>query len=164
MVRQAAFSTSKDLFNFLRASGFCASCGDERWNHDTRRVHHGACRCCSRCRSVANTHTHTRIHTSRVAGVLLIVVKYTGALFVLDCIASGCMWVDMEHTGVDVLISAPQKGVSLGVVISCRSHLSPLTRRLEWSPLLRLRPPLPTGTHAHRLNHEVCRFCRGIGR
>jgi aspartate aminotransferase-like enzyme len=35
-----------------------------------------------------------------------------GALFVLDCIASGCVWVDMEATGVDVLISAPQKGWS----------------------------------------------------
>lgn len=35
-----------------------------------------------------------------------------GALFVLDCIASGCIWVDMQETGVDVLISAPQKGWS----------------------------------------------------
>jgi len=35
-----------------------------------------------------------------------------GALFVLDCIASGSIWVDMEATGVDVLISAPQKGWS----------------------------------------------------
>ncbi|CUH65608.1 2-aminoethylphosphonate--pyruvate transaminase [Thalassovita gelatinovora] len=35
-----------------------------------------------------------------------------GALMVLDCIASGCAWVDMAKTGVDVLISAPQKGWS----------------------------------------------------
>jgi aspartate aminotransferase-like enzyme len=35
-----------------------------------------------------------------------------GALMVLDCIASGCAWVDMAETGVDVLISAPQKGWS----------------------------------------------------
>ncbi len=35
-----------------------------------------------------------------------------GALFVLDCIASGCIWVDMKAVGVDVLISAPQKGWS----------------------------------------------------
>ncbi|NOD45885.1 MULTISPECIES: aminotransferase class V-fold PLP-dependent enzyme [unclassified Ruegeria] len=35
-----------------------------------------------------------------------------GALMVLDCIASGCAWVDMKETGVDVLISAPQKGWS----------------------------------------------------
>jgi len=35
-----------------------------------------------------------------------------GALFVLDCIASGAVWVDMRESGVDVLISAPQKGWS----------------------------------------------------
>ena len=35
-----------------------------------------------------------------------------GALMVLDCVASGAMWVDMVKTGVDVLISAPQKGWS----------------------------------------------------
>nr|WP_155044772.1 aminotransferase class V-fold PLP-dependent enzyme [Paracoccus shanxieyensis] len=35
-----------------------------------------------------------------------------GAIMVLDCIASGAIWVDMAATGVDVLISAPQKGWS----------------------------------------------------
>ncbi|QIL42930.1 alanine--glyoxylate aminotransferase family protein [Acidovorax sp. HDW3] len=35
-----------------------------------------------------------------------------GALLVLDCIASGAVWVDMQATGVDVLICAPQKGWS----------------------------------------------------
>ncbi|WP_299649343.1 aminotransferase class V-fold PLP-dependent enzyme [uncultured Jannaschia sp.] len=35
-----------------------------------------------------------------------------GGLMVLDCIASGCVWVDMGATGVDVLLSAPQKGWS----------------------------------------------------
>lgn len=35
-----------------------------------------------------------------------------GGLFVLDCIASGTVWVDMKAIGVDVLISAPQKGWS----------------------------------------------------
>jgi aspartate aminotransferase-like enzyme len=39
-------------------------------------------------------------------------VHEAGGLFVLDCIASGAMWVDMKATGVDVLISAPQKGWS----------------------------------------------------
>jgi aspartate aminotransferase-like enzyme len=39
-------------------------------------------------------------------------VHAVGGLFVLDCIASGAMWVDMHATGVDVLISAPQKGWS----------------------------------------------------
>ncbi|HSQ72323.1 MAG TPA: aminotransferase class V-fold PLP-dependent enzyme, partial [Rubrivivax sp.] len=35
-----------------------------------------------------------------------------GGLFVLDCVASGAIWVDMAATGVDVLVSAPQKGWS----------------------------------------------------
>lgn len=39
-------------------------------------------------------------------------VHEVGGLLVLDCIASGALWVDMQATGVDVLISAPQKGWS----------------------------------------------------
>ncbi len=39
-------------------------------------------------------------------------VHDAGGLFVLDCIASGALWVDMTAIGVDVLISAPQKGWS----------------------------------------------------
>ena len=39
-------------------------------------------------------------------------VHAVGGLFVLDCIASGTRWVDMEELGVDLLISAPQKGWS----------------------------------------------------
>jgi len=39
-------------------------------------------------------------------------VHEVDGLFVLDCIASGALWVDMQATGVDVLISAPQKGWS----------------------------------------------------
>ena len=39
-------------------------------------------------------------------------VHAVGGLFVLDCIASGALWVDMTACGVDVLISAPQKGWS----------------------------------------------------
>ena len=58
-------------------------------------------------------------------------VHSVGGLFVLDCIASGTIWVDMEACGVDVLISAPQKGWSSspcsGLVM-----LSPLAReRIE---------------------------------
>ncbi|MCM2309256.1 MAG: aminotransferase class V-fold PLP-dependent enzyme [Sulfuritalea sp.] len=39
-------------------------------------------------------------------------VREVDGLFVLDCIASGALWVDMRAMGVDVLISAPQKGWS----------------------------------------------------
>lgn len=37
-------------------------------------------------------------------------VHSVGGLFVLDCIASGTVWADMKALGVDVVISAPQKG------------------------------------------------------
>ena len=50
-----------------------------------------------------------------------------GGLFVLDCIASGTIWVDMEACGVDVLISAPQKGWS-GSPCSALVMLSALGR------------------------------------
>ncbi len=46
-------------------------------------------------------------------------VHAVGGLFVLDCIASGCAWVDMKATGVDVLISAPQKGWSASPSAGC---------------------------------------------
>ena len=60
-------------------------------------------------------------HVETAAGVILpddyvtamaSAAHEVGALMVLDCIASGCAWIDMEATGVDVLISAPQKGWS----------------------------------------------------
>jgi aspartate aminotransferase-like enzyme len=48
-----------------------------------------------------------------------------GGMFVLDCVASGCLWINMAKLGVDALITAPQKGWSgtpcVGVVM-----LSPL--------------------------------------
>ncbi|MGZ5786271.1 MAG: aminotransferase class V-fold PLP-dependent enzyme [Ramlibacter sp.] len=60
-------------------------------------------------------------HVETAAGIILPdnymramadAVHEVGGLFVLDCIASGAMWVDMQAIGVDVLISAPQKGWS----------------------------------------------------
>lgn len=58
-------------------------------------------------------------------------VHSVGGMMVLDCIASGTIWVDMEKTGVDILISAPQKGWSSS---SCSAMVmfSPLARdRIE---------------------------------
>jgi aspartate aminotransferase-like enzyme len=54
-------------------------------------------------------------------------VHAVGGIFVLDCIASGTIWVDMKAAGVDVLISAPQKGWSSSpccamVVLSALAH------------------------------------------
>ncbi|WP_343501586.1 aminotransferase class V-fold PLP-dependent enzyme [Alloyangia pacifica] len=60
-------------------------------------------------------------HVETAAGIILpddyvtalaAAAHEVGALMVLDCIASGCVWVDMKTTGVDVLLSAPQKGWS----------------------------------------------------
>ena len=60
-------------------------------------------------------------HVETSAGILLPddylravadAVHAVGGLFVLDCVASGALWVDMRATGVDILISAPQKGWS----------------------------------------------------
>ena len=60
-------------------------------------------------------------HVETAAGVILPedyikamagAAQEVGALLVLDCIASGCVWIDMQACGVDVLISAPQKGWS----------------------------------------------------
>jgi aspartate aminotransferase-like enzyme len=60
-------------------------------------------------------------HVETAAGILLPdnylraisdAVHAVGGLFVLDCVASGALWVDMKAVGVDVLISAPQKGWS----------------------------------------------------
>ena len=39
-------------------------------------------------------------------------VREVGGLFVLDCVASGTVWVDIADKQVDVLISTPQKGWS----------------------------------------------------
>lgn len=54
-------------------------------------------------------------------------VHEVGGLFVLDCIASGAIWVDMQACAVDVLISAPQKGWSASPC-SALVMLSPLAR------------------------------------
>lgn len=55
-------------------------------------------------------------------------VHAVGGMMVLDCIASGTVWVDMAATGVDVLVSAPQKGWS-GVPCAGFVVLSELARQ-----------------------------------
>ncbi len=63
-------------------------------------------------------------------------VHAVGGMFVLDCIASGTIWVDMEASGVDVLISAPQKGWSA----------SPCCALVMLGPLARERIDATTST------------------
>ena len=66
-----------------------------------------------------------------------------GALMVLDCIASGCAWVDMRANGVDVLISAPQKGwsasPSAGLVMLSQNALARLEETISDSFALNLK-------------------------
>jgi aspartate aminotransferase-like enzyme len=63
-------------------------------------------------------------------------VHAVGGMFVLDCIASGTIWVDMQASGIDVLISAPQKGWSA----------SPCCALVMLSPLARERIDATTST------------------
>lgn len=60
-------------------------------------------------------------HTETASGIMLSddyikalakAVHSVDGLLVIDCIASGCVWLDMGELGIDVLISAPQKGWS----------------------------------------------------
>ncbi|GAA1176431.1 aminotransferase class V-fold PLP-dependent enzyme [Ornithinimicrobium humiphilum] len=60
-------------------------------------------------------------HVETAAGIVLpddyirevaAATREAGGLFVLDCVASGALWIDMRELGVDVLLTAPQKGWS----------------------------------------------------
>ncbi len=66
-----------------------------------------------------------------------------GALFVLDCVASGALWVDMRAIGVDVLITAPQKGWTstpcTGVVMLSQAGLDRLAETQSDSFVLDLK-------------------------
>ena len=86
-------------------------------------------------------------------------VHAVGGLFVLDCIASGTIWVDMQATDVDVLISAPQKGWSSSpccamVMLSERGHAALQTSNSssfaadlkKWSQIMQA---YENGTHAY---------------
>jgi aspartate aminotransferase-like enzyme len=80
-------------------------------------------------------------------------------MLVLDCVASGTIWVDMGGFGVDVLISAPQKGWSaspaFGIVMLAESAnmLIPSTKStsfacdlLKW---LQIMQAYENGGHAY---------------
>jgi len=60
--------------------------------------------------------------------------KETGALFVLDCIASGTVWVDMKKLGIDVVISAPQKGWSGPAAVGLAMLSEKATQRMMDGP------------------------------
>jgi len=58
-------------------------------------------------------------------------VHSVDGLFILDCVASGTIWVDMEVCGVDVLISAPQKGWSSSPCCGLVMLSPPARERIE---------------------------------
>jgi aspartate aminotransferase-like enzyme len=60
-------------------------------------------------------------HVETSAGIILpdeylravgVAAREVDALFVLDCVASGAIWVDMQVNNVDIIVTAPQKGWS----------------------------------------------------
>ena len=58
-------------------------------------------------------------------------IHAVGGLLILDCIASGTIWVDMKACGVDILISAPQKGWSASACCGLVMLSSPALARIE---------------------------------
>ena len=86
-------------------------------------------------------------------------VHAVGGLFVLDCIASGALWVDMKVTGVDVLVSAPQKGWSSSpccamVMLSERAreainHTQSTTFSMDLRKWLQIMETYESGGHAY---------------
>ena len=91
--------------------------------------------------------------------VLADAVHSVGGMLVLDCVASGTIWIDMKDLGVDILISAPQKGWSaspaFGMVMLAESAntLIPSTKStsfacdlLKW---LQIMQAYENGGHAY---------------
>jgi aspartate aminotransferase-like enzyme len=86
-------------------------------------------------------------------------VHAVGGLLVLDCIASGAAWVDMRSTGVDVLLSAPQKGWSATpcaglVMLSERArerieHTASTSFSLDLKKWLSIMETYESGGHAY---------------
>jgi aspartate aminotransferase-like enzyme len=99
-------------------------------------------------------------------------VHSVGGVFVLDCVASGTIWVDMEVCGVDILISAPQKGWSSS---PCSGFvmLSPLSREriesttstsyacdlLKWLQIMEAYENSGHAYHATMPTDALKRFC-----
>jgi aspartate aminotransferase-like enzyme len=80
-------------------------------------------------------------------------VHAVGGIFVLDCIASGTIWVDMKAAGVDVLISAPQKGWSSSpccamVVLSIQATTS-TSFAMDLKKWLQMMEAFEGGGHAY---------------
>jgi aspartate aminotransferase-like enzyme len=107
-------------------------------------------------------------HVETASGILLpddylrrvaAAVHAVGGLFVLDCIASGTLWVDMQALGVDVLITAPQKGWSgtpgAGLVMLSESARARVTASkstsfaMDLGKWLQIMETYENGSHAY---------------
>ncbi len=101
-------------------------------------------------------------------------VHEVGGIFVLDCIASGTIWIDMSALGVDVLISAPQKGWSgspcCGLVMLsrlAREHIestSSTSFALDLRKWLSIMEVYENGGHAYHATMPTDGLCtlRGV--
>ena len=97
-----------------------------------------------------------------------------GGLFVLDCIASGAIWVDMRATGVDVLISAPQKGwsgspcaafVMLGErALAAMQGTTSTSFACDLGKWLEIMQAYESGNHAYHatMPTDALRVCRNV--
>jgi aspartate aminotransferase-like enzyme len=107
-------------------------------------------------------------HVETASGILLpddyvrrvaAAVHAVGGLFVLDCIASGALWVNMKALGVDVLITAPQKGWSgtpgAGLVMLSESAWARVAETkstsfaLDLAAWLKIMETYESGSHAY---------------
>jgi aspartate aminotransferase-like enzyme len=107
-------------------------------------------------------------HVETASGILLpddylrrvaAAVHAVGGLFVLDCIASGTLWVNMKALGVDVLITAPQKGWSgtpgAGLVMLSENARTRITETkttsfaLDLAKWLQIMETYEGGSHAY---------------
>ena len=101
-------------------------------------------------------------------------VHAVGGLFVLDCIASGAMWVNMQTTGVDVLISAPQKGWSgspcCGLVMLSEAALAVVNATtsnsfaIDLKKWLNIMQAYENGGHAYHatMPTDSIKYCRDM--
>ncbi|MHB1358024.1 MAG: aminotransferase class V-fold PLP-dependent enzyme [Rhodocyclaceae bacterium] len=82
-----------------------------------------------------------------------------GGLFVLDCVASGALWVDMAEIGVDILVTAPQKGwsgppcgalICLGAeALSCMDATTSTSFAADLKKWLQIMQAYEAGGHAY---------------
>lgn len=102
--------------------------------------------------------------------VLAQAVHEVGGLLVIDCIASGCIWLDMQQLGIDVLLSAPQKGWSstpcAGVVMMSNKAVqavddsTPTSFAIDLKQWLNIMRAYENGGHAYHATMPTDGLCQ----